>query len=127
MQEATLDPVSVSLNDERERLSALLERLSSKTPSFDNAEEPDTTEAAGDFEDLHTRLLDEEQEIAVMRSLEAQIAEVDAAVARFASGKYGTCEVCDERIPAARLAVRPESRLCVEDQARMDRSGRAVS
>ncbi len=36
-----------------------------------------------------------------------QLAEVEAALGRLDDGSYGTCTVCGQPIPAARLAARP--------------------
>jgi DnaK suppressor protein len=42
-----------------------------------------------------------------------QLAEVDAALARLADGRYGRCEVCGEPVAPARLEARPTARTCV--------------
>jgi len=52
------------------------------------------------------------------RSALAQIAELDAALARVAEGAYGWCEVCGEPIGAARLEARPAARTCIRCAAR---------
>lgn len=39
--------------------------------------------------------------------------EVDAALARVADGSYGTCAVCGDPIPAARLEARPTTDRCI--------------
>jgi RNA polymerase-binding transcription factor DksA len=43
----------------------------------------------------------------------AQIEELDAARDRLRLGRYGTCEVCGEPIPPARLEAQPAARSCV--------------
>ncbi|MBL8199049.1 MAG: TraR/DksA family transcriptional regulator [Chromatiales bacterium] len=56
--------------------------------------------------------------IAVVSALEneatAELAEVDAALARLDAGTYGRCTKCGESISAARLAARPASAECME-------------
>ena len=42
------------------------------------------------------------------------LAELDAALARLADGRYGRCEVCGEAIPDGRLEARPTARTCVQ-------------
>jgi DnaK suppressor protein len=39
--------------------------------------------------------------------------EIDAALHRMATGRYGVCEGCGRRIPRARLRALPEARICV--------------
>lgn len=40
--------------------------------------------------------------------------QVDRALAKVEAGTYGRCDGCDMAIPAARLALRPESTHCVQ-------------
>lgn len=47
-------------------------------------------------------------------SLEALIAEVDAALARLDAGTYGLCDVCHEPIEADRLAADPLVHVCLD-------------
>jgi RNA polymerase-binding protein DksA len=43
----------------------------------------------------------------------AELAAIDAALARMAHGEYGTCRRCRKSIPTARLEAMPESTACV--------------
>ncbi len=43
----------------------------------------------------------------------AELAELEAALARIDAGVYGSCEECEEPISEQRLAVIPEARLCM--------------
>jgi DnaK suppressor protein len=49
------------------------------------------------------------------------LAELDAARARLAAGTYGVCERCGRPIAPARLAARPEARLCIDCASRAPR------
>jgi DnaK suppressor protein len=52
-------------------------------------------------------------------SVEARaVAQIDYALQRIESGKYGICEDCGKRIPAARLKAMPFAYLCVECKQR---------
>ena len=50
---------------------------------------------------------------ALIDGAQAHLANVDAAERRLQDGRYGVCEVCGVRIPAARLEARPTARTCV--------------
>jgi phage/conjugal plasmid C-4 type zinc finger TraR family protein len=52
--------------------------------------------------------------------LDRQVAQVEDALRAQANGTYGTCQECGRRIPAARLAARPEATLCVDCQRRLE-------
>jgi RNA polymerase-binding transcription factor len=53
------------------------------------------------------------QAIALLDAAHAQLAAIDAALARIAAGSYGRCEVCGEPIAPARLAARPDATRCI--------------
>jgi RNA polymerase-binding transcription factor DksA len=49
---------------------------------------------------------------------DALMADRDAARARLAAGRYGTCERCGQPIGDERLAARPAARQCVRCASR---------
>ncbi|MEU8341158.1 transcriptional regulator, TraR/DksA family [Actinomadura meyerae] len=48
-----------------------------------------------------------------LRRAEAQLADIDGALARVRDGTYGQCERCGGPIGAERLAARPAARTCI--------------
>jgi DnaK suppressor protein len=52
-------------------------------------------------------------EVGVADNLTASLEQIDRALAKLDEGSYGCCDVCGASIPAARLAARPESTVCV--------------
>jgi len=46
---------------------------------------------------------------------------VQHALARMANGDYGLCENCGEEIGYSRLEARPEARLCIACQTRLEK------
>ena len=44
----------------------------------------------------------------------SELAEIAAALRRWAAGTYGVCERCGRPIPAGRLEARPTASRCVE-------------
>jgi DnaK suppressor protein len=53
-------------------------------------------------------------EVGVADNLTASLGQIDRALAKLDEGSYGSCDVCGAAIPAARLAARPESTVCVD-------------
>jgi len=41
-----------------------------------------------------------------------EVREINLALERIASGRYGSCEICEKRIESKRLKVLPATRLC---------------
>ena len=88
------------LDAKLEKLAAAPERGSGV--SFGKRVGDGTTEAIG-------RLTD----VGVGETLEATRDRVAAALARMGDGTYGTCESCGQPIDPRRLAVAPQSVLCI--------------
>jgi len=51
---------------------------------------------------------------------EAQLAEVEHALGKFAMGTYGVCEECGQPIPLSRLRVLPEARYDMAHQDELE-------
>ena len=89
------------LTDERKRIE---DEIAGVVADY-HADEPITTggDAAADTTEANAHL-------ELRRELEAQLAEVDAALQRVASGTYGIDEVTGEPIDPARLEAFPTAR-----------------
>jgi DnaK suppressor protein len=74
--------------------------------------------------DQGTETFERERDSSVLQRVEAQLAEVDSALARIDAGTYGTCELCGKPIGEERLEAMPAARYCLDDQARAEREGR---
>ena len=55
---------------------------------------------------------------ALLDAAHSRLAELDAATDRLRAGTYGTCASCGQPVARARLAARPETRLCVQCASR---------
>ena len=52
-----------------------------------------------------------------------ELANIENALERMKGGKYGLCEVCNGRIPMARLNALPYATMCIDCQRDLERSG----
>lgn len=66
--------------------------------------------------DAGSETFEREKDMAILSTLEDQIAEVEKALQRVDEGSYGKCEACGKPIGDERLEVVPTARYCVEDQ-----------
>jgi phosphoserine phosphatase RsbU/P len=73
---------------------------------------------------VHTRLLDRREKLAATielvpnnTNLKQLLVELDAALGRVVSGRYGICEICNEPIENHLLEVDPLLRFCFSDLA----------
>lgn len=77
------------------------------TPVDLGGSDADESDRADEDEEFENRALVEED-------LERRIRAITAALARIADGSYGSCTVCGEKIPEARLEANPSAITCVE-------------
>ena len=57
-----------------------------------------------------------------LAELEArELSQIERALARIKQGSYGVCELCQSKIPVARLNALPYSTTCIECQREMER------
>ncbi len=73
--------------------------------------------------DTASEITDADNQAALLENSADQKAQVVAALARLDDGTYGICVDCGEKIPDARLEVRPEAARCIADQEKAEAAG----
>ncbi|HVL26937.1 MAG TPA: TraR/DksA C4-type zinc finger protein [Acidimicrobiales bacterium] len=116
----------------RQRLEEEQVRLQQVRDTFDEADESENA-SIGELSaldqhqaDLGTETFEREKDLSILETVEAELADIDFALARLSDGTYGTCEACGAPIDEERLEVMPATRLCVKDQAVAERQARAA-
>jgi DnaK suppressor protein len=101
-----------SLEDVRRRA---LERLGDLTEDYAGMVEASRDSNGDDEHDPEgaTIAFERSQVGSLAAQARVQLAEVDAALARLESARYGVCERCGEPIAEGRLQARPTARLCI--------------
>ena len=66
-----------------------------------------------DLEDNADDIIDFQEKTALLGPLEAQYADVVAALAKIEEGNYGMCEKTGEQIPTEQLEANPAARVCL--------------
>jgi DnaK suppressor protein len=99
-----------ALIEERGRLVHQLEELGA-AESGDLRSDLDFGDS---FADAGSVTAERTEVLGLVDSIKGQLDDVDAALARIETGKYGECENCGKDIPAARLEARPASILCID-------------
>jgi DnaK suppressor protein len=108
------------IEQERVRLLGLKENLTEATRDVEH-ESPGDPSAGGHIADAGSELFERSRDLSIVEDLEAQLADIEHATARLANGSYGSCEACGKPIDRARLAARPATRFCLEDQQGAER------
>ena len=106
------------LEQERERLRTMAHSLAEDN-DLEEGQQDSTAELSTvdqHVADAGSETFEREKDMAILSTLEEQIAGVEEALKRVADGTYGTCEACGKPIGDERLDVVPTARYCVEDQ-----------
>lgn len=106
---------------ERDRLTEVRNAASRLSTSATESSERERSTIDQHPAEQATETLERELDLGVLQSVEAELLEVKAALARLESGTYGQCEVCKNPIAEGRLEAKPATRYCVADQAKVER------
>jgi DnaK suppressor protein len=114
--------VEKRLRERAEEIAARREQIKRSSENMLDSELADYDQhPADEGTETHEQELDETTDM----MLAAEAENVEIALARLASGDYGTCVDCGKEIPRERLEAIPEAIRCIEDQARYEATLRA--
>ncbi|PSO47939.1 MAG: TraR/DksA family transcriptional regulator [Actinobacteria bacterium QS_8_72_14] len=103
-----------------ERDHALQRREAAQAVLADELESTEVNPVTQHPGDNAAHVIDREVAQTSLEQAEADLAEVDAALARVADDSYGRCEVDGEPIDPERLRARPTARYCTVHQQQME-------
>jgi DnaK suppressor protein len=108
-----LEAVAQRLREERAEVSTQLAAMTKDLESVFAASVDSNADDEHDPEG-QTIAYERSQLSALIRAAQQHLSGIESATARLEQGGYGTCEVCLQPIPAARLEARPTARTCVQ-------------
>lgn len=111
-----LEAVAQRLREDRAEVSA---RLATMTMDLESVFAASVDSNADDEHDPEGQTIayERSQLTALIRAAQEHLSCIETATARLEQGRYGTCEVCLQPIPAARLEARPTAQTCVQHAA----------
>lgn len=108
------------LEEERSRLIDLRASITDATEDIERDPTGDPS-AGGHVADAGSEMFERSRDLSIVKDIDAQLADIEHAEARLSSGSYGTCEACGKPIDPQRLAARPATRFCIDDQTSAER------
>lgn len=102
------------LGTEKEKLLKELATIGKKTDGDWQAVPTDLDSDSADENEVADTIEEFEENSAILKQLEIQLLQVDAALGKIEAGTYGQCNVCGEEIPEARLDANPAALTCLE-------------
>jgi RNA polymerase-binding transcription factor DksA len=112
------------LDRERARLKEIRSSLMEVAEDVERDPTGDPS-AGGHVADAGSEMFERSRDLSIIGDIDAQLIDIDHAEARLSNGTYGTCEACGKAIGSERLAVRPATRYCIEDQIGAERETQA--
>jgi DnaK suppressor protein len=102
------------LDQERTRVENLMRDL--RADAADRETEGDAQPTTFDAADTASDTTQRTEDLSILESLEAELAEIDAALGRVADGTYGIDQLTGQPIDPARLDAVPTARTNVTDR-----------
>jgi DnaK suppressor protein len=115
-----MDRARKLLEQERSRLLDLKQSLTEATEDVEREPTGDPS-TGGHIADAGSEMFERSRDLSIVKDIDVQLADVEHATARLANGTYGVCEACGKPIGTDRLAARPATRFCIEDQKSAER------
>ena len=111
------DKFKKQLEEEKEKLEGELATVGRKNP--DNPDDweatpSDVNQRSADMNKLASNIEEFETNTAILKQLETQLLDVNAALEKIKEGKYGICEETGEQISEERLNANPAARTCMD-------------
>jgi DnaK suppressor protein len=125
----TVNPTVQSGGTDADLLARLKSMLEQRLQALESVEAPPASEAELPVSEVESSPLDRatvrllndlSREAAGHHAAEVQV--LRHALAKFEDGSYGLCEMCGQPIGESRLLARPEARLCIACQTRVERT-----
>ncbi len=117
MNTKDLEHYKAKLTSEKAELESELQEVGEKNPTLKEGWEAtsknievdsaDENEVADKFEEY-------EGNSGILKQLEGQLTEVNAALDRIAKGTYGICQICGQPIEKDRLEANPSSKISIK-------------
>jgi RNA polymerase-binding transcription factor DksA len=109
------------LVDDRKRLIAEIAGLRGTDIRADSFQSDETGRVDQHPADEGSELFEREKNMALVRELQASLAQVEEALRRADDGTYGVCAHCGKEIPEKRLRAKPEALHDIECQSLIEK------
>jgi DnaK suppressor protein len=113
--------MAVSYEQLRQRLEDQRARLVEEVKQFQIAGRENLGYGNHQADDA-TDAFEQAKELSLLQNTQRVLAQVEAALARFEQGTYGSCERCGKAIDPARLKALPYATSCMSCQQYLERA-----
>lgn len=108
------DNASLDMDAARTQLEALRDEYQARIERINNQMANPPQDMAQDWNDQAKLHQNDDATYSLREEAQVQLAQVNHALARLASGEYGICEIGGEEIEAGRLQAMPQATRCLK-------------
>ena len=101
------------LEENKQNIEHQLSKVAKKDNTVEGNYRTPFPEIGNQIDENAQEITEYEQSLSIEHSLEEELKLVNEALEKMANGKYGFCENCQQEIPYERLAIRPQSVMCI--------------
>lgn len=106
--------------DLQQDLQMMREQVRARLADLDSTVRQEPVGYSTHMADVGSEVFEQARDVSLKRSLERTLEDVEHALAKFADGTYGICEMCGSIIDLPRLEVMPAARLCMTCQSKVE-------
>jgi RNA polymerase-binding transcription factor DksA len=118
MERDDVDKARERLESERTRVEGLISDLRGELDAEADSSDAELADYDQHPADSATETFEREKDLSILDGLEAELADIEAALERIEAGTYGVDEVTGEPIDPERLDAVPTARTNVDTEAR---------
>jgi DnaK suppressor protein len=106
-----------TLEQIRETLLERWKRAGKKPELLDEIIDTEVQSPSAEIIDIAQGLEQSGRDASIIERSHRDLLAIEKALAKLSTGNFGICEDCEKEIPARRLSVLPQARLCAQCQA----------
>ena len=121
LSEEQIKVLKSKLEKAKKSIEKQLSKFAKKDSKADDNYRAQFPEIGNQADENALEITEYEQSISLEHSLEDELKLIRKALKKMENGKYGLCENCGQKIPYGRLAIRPQSLMCIVCKAKKEK------
>lgn len=113
LTQSFIEKIKKNLLEEKAKLEKELLRFAKKDPKAEGGFNTEYKNYGDEDEENAKEIAEYSDNLALEKSLESSLRDVNDALKRIEDGTYGVCKYCGEVMPEGRIEARPASSACV--------------
>lgn len=122
LEKNQIEELKNKLQQDKESIEKQLSKFAKKDKQVKDNYRTEFPDIGTQADENAQEITEYEQNISLEHNFEDELKLINNALEKIEKGNYGSCEVCDEKIPYERLRVRPQAVMCVSCKTKKETS-----